>query len=84
MGSRGRADVAIGERQAVNAPAILSLIATAGAGVAFLLMLNESIALVRGQDPFNNDVRAVVRRFPRAVYALAVVIGMLLGHLLWP
>lgn len=68
----------------MNAPAILSLIATAGAGVAFLLMLNESIALVRGQDPFNNDVRAVVRRFPRAVYALAVVIGMLLGHLLWP
>ena len=68
----------------MNAPGILSLIATAGAGIAFLLMLNESIALMRGQDPFNNDVRSVVRRFPRAVYALAVVIGMLLGHLLWP
>ena len=47
-------------------------------------MLQESIALNRDQDPFNNGVRALVRRFPRVTYALAVVIGMLLGHLLWP
>jgi hypothetical protein len=32
----------------------------------------------------SNGVRSVVRRFPRVTYALAVVIGMLLGHLLWP
>ena len=64
--------------------AILSLIATAGALVAFLLMLEESIALRRGMDPMANGVRSVVRRFPRITYALAVVIGMLLGHLLWP
>jgi hypothetical protein len=63
--------------------AILSLIATAGALVAFLLMLEESIALRRGSDPIANGVRAALRRFPRATYALAVVIGMLLGHLLW-
>jgi hypothetical protein len=68
----------------INAPAILSLIATIGALVAFLLMLEESIALGRGRDPMTNGVRSVVRRFPRAVYALAIVIGMLLGHLLWP
>jgi hypothetical protein len=65
-------------------PAVLSLIATAGALVAFLLMLQESIALGQGNDPFSNGVRSVARRFPRVTFALAVLIGMLLGHLLWP
>jgi VIT1/CCC1 family predicted Fe2+/Mn2+ transporter len=64
--------------------AILSLIATAGALIAFLLMLEESVALRQGRDPMTNGVRAVVRRFPRVTYVLAVVIGMVLGHLLWP
>ncbi len=68
----------------MNFGAILSLIATVGALVAFLLMLEESIALAHGRDPMSNGVRSVARRFPRSVYALAVVIGMLLGHLLWP
>jgi hypothetical protein len=64
--------------------AILSLIATAFALVAFLLMLEESIALRQGRDPMSNGVRSFVRRVPRVTYALAVVIGMVLGHLLWP
>ena len=64
--------------------AILSLIATAASLVAFLLMVEESIALRAGRDPISNGVRAWVRRFPRATYAVAVVIGMLLGHLLRP
>jgi hypothetical protein len=64
--------------------AILSLIATAFSLVAFLLMLEESIALRRGRDPMTNGVRTLVRRFPRVTYVFAVVIGMLLGHLLWP
>ena len=64
--------------------AILSLIATGFALVAFLLMLEESIALRQGRDPMTNGVRALVRRFPRITYVVAVVIGMLLGHLLWP
>ena len=64
--------------------AVISLIATAFALIAFLLMLQETIALGKDQDPVNNDVRALVRRFPRVTYALAVVIGMVLGHLLWP
>lgn len=64
--------------------AILSLIATGASFVAFLLMLQESIALRKGQDPLNNAVRAMVRRFPRATYAVAVVIGMVVGHLVWP
>ena len=68
----------------MTAEAILSLIATAGAGIAFLLMLEESLALKRGGDPVNNGVRSFVRRFPRSTYAFAVLIGMVLGHLLWP
>ena len=64
--------------------AILSLIATVASLVAFLLMLQESLALRAGRDPISNDLRAAVRRFPRVTYALAVVIGMVLGHLLWP
>ncbi|HSP10685.1 MAG TPA: hypothetical protein VLU92_13975 [Candidatus Dormibacteraeota bacterium] len=67
-----------------NAQAILSLIATAGSLFAFLLMLEESIALTRGRDPMSNGVRSMVRRIPRVTYAFAVLIGMLLGHLLWP
>lgn len=68
----------------LNPSSILSLIATAGAFVAFLLMVQEAIAVRKGEDPLSNGVRAFVRRFPRITYALAVVIGMLLGHLLWP
>ena len=68
----------------MNFGAILSLIATIGAGIAFLLMLEESLALRSGRDPMSNGVRSWVRRFPRSTYALAVVIGMVLGHLLWP
>ena len=67
-----------------NPAAILSLIATAGSLFAFLLMLEESIALARGRDPMSNGVRSMVRRFPRVAYALAVLIGMVLGHLFWP
>jgi VIT1/CCC1 family predicted Fe2+/Mn2+ transporter len=63
--------------------AVLALIATAFALVAFLLMLEESIALRVGRDPMTNTVRAFIRRFPRVTYAVAVVIGMLLGHLFW-
>ena len=67
-----------------SAEAILSLIATAASLIAFLLMLQESVALRKGNDPAANGVRAVARRFPRLTYAIAVVIGMVLGHLLWP
>jgi hypothetical protein len=64
--------------------AIVSLLATFTTLAVFLLMLQESLALSTGRDPITNDVRSAVRRFPRAIYALAVVIGMILGHLLWP
>jgi hypothetical protein len=63
---------------------VLSLIATAGALVIFLLMLEESLALRAGRDPMSNGVRSVLRRFPTFTYVVAVLVGMLLGHELWP
>jgi VIT1/CCC1 family predicted Fe2+/Mn2+ transporter len=85
MGPSQRQDVPV-EQATVNlsAEAILALIATAGVGIAFLLMLEEAIALRAGRDPMSNGVRAFMRRFPRGTYVLAVLIGMVLGHLLWP
>ena len=67
-----------------GAETIVSLIATLVSLVVFLLMLEEALALTAGRDPITNDVRSAVRRFPRVTYAMAVVIGMVLGHLLWP
>ena len=64
--------------------AIISALFTVFTFIAFLLMLQESVALGRGQDPATNEVRSVFRRFPRVTYAIAVLIGMVLGHLLWP
>jgi len=64
--------------------AVLALIATGAGLVVTLLMVDEAMALRQGRDPINAGVWAAVRRFPRIVYVLAVVIGMVLGHLLWP
>jgi hypothetical protein len=84
MGARVRPHLTDGQEVNFGSEAIVSLIATLMALVVFLLMLEESIALTTGRDPITNDVRSAVRRFPRVTYALAVVIGMILGHLLWP
>src|SRR2546429_1124448 len=84
MATRIRPDVARGQEVSFSVDAILSLIATLVSLMVFLLMLEESLALTAGRDPITNDVRSAVRRFPRVTYAIAVVIGMVLGHLLWP
>ena len=84
MGAGARPHVADVSQVNFSAEAIVSLIATLMSLVVFLLMLEESLALVAGRDPVTNDVRSAVRRFPRVTYAMAVVIGMILGHLLWP
>ena len=64
--------------------AILSLLATIFTGVVFFLMLNETISLGKGQAPLTNLIRSLMRAYPRLSYVVAVVIGMLLGHLFWP
>lgn len=68
----------------ISPGAVLSLIATLFVGVIFVMMVSETIALGKGQDPITNVVRSLVRAYPRFSYMMAVVIGMLLGHLFWP
>jgi hypothetical protein len=68
----------------ISPGAILSLVATIFVGVVFLLMLNETIALGKGQAPLTNLIRSLVRAYPRISYVVAVLIGVLLGHLFWP
>ena len=68
----------------ISPGAVLSLIATLFVGVVFLMMLSETIALGQGRDPITNLVRSVIRAYPGVSYAVAVIIGMLLGHLFWP
>jgi hypothetical protein len=46
-------------------------------------MLSETIALGKGRDPMTNLIRSVMRAYPRFSYVVAVVLGMLLGHLFW-
>ncbi len=68
----------------ISPGAIISLIATIFVGIVFLLMLNETIALGKGQAPLTNLIRSLVRAYPRISYVVAVLLGVLLGHLFWP
>lgn len=68
----------------VSPGAVLSLLATILAGIVFLMMLSETIALGQGRDPITNRIRAAVRAYPGVSYVVAVLIGLLLGHLFWP
>jgi len=68
----------------INPGAILSLLTTIFVGIVFILMLNETISLGKGQAPLTNLIRSLVRAYPRFTYVVAVIIGMLLGHLFWP
>ncbi|HEV3096352.1 MAG TPA: hypothetical protein VG104_04315 [Candidatus Dormibacteraeota bacterium] len=47
------------------------------------MMLSETIDLGKGRDPMTNLIRSIMRAYPRFSYVVAVVIGMLLGHLFW-
>lgn len=67
----------------VNAGSVLSLLATIFVGVLFAIMLSETIDLGKGKDPLSNLLRSVMRAYPRVSYVIAVLIGMLLGHLFW-
>jgi len=68
----------------VTPEAILSLIATLFVAAIFALMVNELIAVAQGRTPLADRIRDIVQRYPRTAVAAAVVIGMVLGHLVWP
>jgi len=68
----------------VSPGAVLSLLATILAGIVFVMMLAETIELGEGHDPITNRVREAARAYPGISYIVAVVVGLVLGHLFWP
>lgn len=52
-------------------------------GVITLLLAFESWALVTGHTPITEYVRPAVHAYPGYAFAIAIVIGILLGHFLW-
>ena len=66
-----------------SAEAFLALFGTGFIGVLVVLMINETRCLMSGSDPMTDSIHDLSHRFPRSTYALAVVIGLVLGHLFW-
>ena len=67
----------------VNPGAILALAGTSFIGLLVVLMVNETRCLISGSDPMTDGIHDLSHRFPRSMYALAVVVGLVLGHLFW-
>lgn len=62
---------------------IFSWLTTALFAVITVLLAFESWALLTGSTPITDYVRPAVHAFPGYAFAIAVVVGMLLGHFLW-
>lgn len=62
---------------------IFSWLVTALFGIITLLLAFESWALLTGNKPISDYIRAGVHSYPGVAFVIAVVIGMLLGHFLW-
>jgi hypothetical protein len=62
---------------------IFSWLVTALFGVITIALAFESWALLTGNKPITAYIRPAVHAYPGAALAIAVVIGMLLGHFLW-
>jgi hypothetical protein len=56
---------------------------TALLGVVFLLLVFETWALLFGQTPITGYFRSAVHAYPGWSFAAAIVVGMLIGHVLW-
>lgn len=62
---------------------LFSWLVTALFGVITLLLGFESWALLTGNKPITDYVRPAVHDYPGYAFAVAIVIGILLGHFLW-
>ncbi len=62
---------------------IISLLITALVGVIFLMLAFETWALLTGNTPITVYVREAVHAFPGWAFAIAIAIGIALGHFLW-
>ena len=62
---------------------VISLLITALVGAIFLLLAFETWALFTGNKPITLYVREAVHTFPGWAFAIAIVIGIVVGHFLW-
>ncbi len=62
---------------------IISLLITALVGVIFLILAFETWALFTGNKPITVYVREAVHDFPGWAFAIAIALGIALGHFLW-
>jgi hypothetical protein len=60
-----------------------SALVTALLGLVFLLLVFETWALLFGQTPITGYFRGAVHSYPGWAFAAAIVVGMLIGHVLW-
>lgn len=61
----------------------MSAVVTAFLSIVFLLLAFETWALFAGQKPITDYVHETVHSYPGWAFALAVVFGILIGHVLW-
>jgi cytochrome bd-type quinol oxidase subunit 2 len=66
-----------------NGGVYFSALVTALLGALFLLLVFESWALLYGQTPITGYVRGTVHAYPGGSFVAAIVIGMVIGHVLW-
>jgi len=66
-----------------NSGVYFSALVTALLGALFLLLVFETWALLFGQTPITGYVRGTIHSFPGWAFVAAIVIGMLIGHVLW-
>jgi hypothetical protein len=62
---------------------LFSWLVTALFGVITLALAFESWALLTGHTPITDYIRPAVHSYPGVAFAIAVVVGILLGHFLW-
>jgi hypothetical protein len=62
---------------------LFSWLVTAFFGVIFLLLVFETWALFTNNKPITDYIRPAVHSYPGSAFAIAIVVGILLGHFLW-
>jgi len=62
---------------------LFSWTVTALFGVITLVLGFESWALLTNHTPITDYIRPAVHTYPGYAFAIAVVIGILIGHFLW-
>ncbi len=60
-----------------------SLGVTALIGGILALLVYETWALFTGHEPITDVVRSSVKTFPGWAFAIAIVVGLAVGHFLW-